>query len=148
MRLVLDTNVLARVVISPQGLASELFDRLGSEHFLVTSPQLLTELSRVLAYERVQKLHRLDAREIHEFVRNVEAGSVLVELPEVVPAIVEADPDDDVVIATAVAGEADAIYTRNRHLYAPRVIDHLRQWSIVVIDDVQLISVLRSQNSL
>jgi hypothetical protein len=68
MRLVLDTNVLARVVISPVGLAAELFDRVRIEHVLVSSSEMLAELSRVLRYKHLQKLHGLDELEIDEFV--------------------------------------------------------------------------------
>lgn len=146
MRLVLDTNVLARVVMSPQGLAAELFDRVRVEHVLVSSPDMLAELSRVLAYDRVRKLHQRDDQEIGEFVQNVEAGSVLVQLPADIPAVVQADPADDAVVATAVLGQADAICTRNRHFYTADVVAYLRQWSIEVVDDVHLIALLRSQS--
>jgi putative PIN family toxin of toxin-antitoxin system len=100
MRLVLDTNVLARVVISPKGLAAELFDRVRLEHILVSSAEMLAELTRVLSYDRLRKLHRLDDRAIEDFVRYVERGSALVGLPADIPSIVAADPDDDVVVAT------------------------------------------------
>ncbi len=146
MRLVLDTNVLTRVVISPSGLAADLFDRIRAEHVLVSSSEMLAELSRVLQYDRVWKLHQLDEVEINEFVREVEAGSSLVALPDDVPAIVKADPDDDVVVATAILGQADAICTRNRHLYVDDVVNHLRQCSIEVIDDIQLMALLRTQD--
>ena len=127
MPLVLDTNVLTRVVISPHGLAAELFDRIRLEHILVSSRGLISELSRVLAYDRVRELHRLDDQDISEFVRHVEAGSIIIDLPTRIPAVVTADPDDDVVIATAILGEADAICTRNRHLYALDVLTYLRR---------------------
>src|SRR5687768_10933096 len=145
MRLVLNTNVLTRVVISPQGLAAELFDRIRAEHVLVSSSEMLAELSRVLAYDRVRKLHQRNDQEIDEFAQNVKAGSVLVQLPVDIPAVVKVDPDDDAVVATAVLGQADAVCTRNTHRYAAEVIAYLYQWSIEVIDDVQLMALLRSQ---
>jgi len=147
MRLVIDTNVLARVVFSPQGPAAELFDRVRSEHLLVTSPEMLSELWRVLGYERVRRLHQLDDRGIEQFVREVERGSVLVRLPEHVPEVVKADSDDDSVIATAILGQADAICTRNRHFYAEDVIAYLQKWTIEVVDDVQLLVLLRNLGS-
>lgn len=52
MRIVLDTNVLARAVGSPAGPAAELFERIAAEHVLGVSSELLAELSRVLGYER------------------------------------------------------------------------------------------------
>jgi predicted nucleic acid-binding protein len=132
--------------MSPQGLAAELFDRIRTEHLLLSSSELLAELSRVLRYERVLKLHRLDDKEIDAFVRSVEAGSIVVPLPADIPAVVKADPDDDLVVATAILGEADAICTRNRHLYALDVVQYLRGWSIEIIDDLQLMGVLRGES--
>jgi putative PIN family toxin of toxin-antitoxin system len=146
MRLVLDTNVLARVVMSPHGPAAELFDRVRAGHLLVSSPEMLSELSRVLGYERVRSIHQLDDVGVERFVREVEAGSQLVRLPQDIPAVVNADPDDDSVIATAILGQAEAICTRNRHFYAADVIAYLRRWSIEVIDDVQLLVLLRNQD--
>jgi predicted nucleic acid-binding protein len=69
MRIVLDTNVLARVVMSPRGPAAELFDRIRLDHLLITSLEMLAELSRVLAYERVRHIHQLNDHEVADFVR-------------------------------------------------------------------------------
>jgi hypothetical protein len=66
-------------------------------------------------------------------------------LPADLPVVVTADLDDDAVVATAILGQADAICTRNRHLYAADVVAYLRRWSIEVIDDIQLLVLLRSQ---
>jgi predicted nucleic acid-binding protein len=41
MRLILDTNVLARVVMSPHGPAAALFDLIRSEHMLISSLEML-----------------------------------------------------------------------------------------------------------
>jgi hypothetical protein len=92
----------------------------------------------------VRAFHRLDDASIDAFVSHVQAGSILVRLPESIPAVVKADPDDDIVIATAILGQAEAICTRNRHLYGPDVARYLRHWSIEVIDDIQLLALLRS----
>jgi putative PIN family toxin of toxin-antitoxin system len=146
MRLVLDTNILTRVVISPQGLAAELFDLVRADDILVSSSEMLAELVRVLAYDRVRRLHQRSDEEIGEFVQFIAAGSVLVQLPADIPAVVKADADDDAVVATAVLGQADAICTRNRHFYLVDVVAYLRKWSIEVIDDVQLTALLRSQS--
>lgn len=50
MRIVLDTNVLARALASPGGPAGEVFEQAMVGHTLVVSLELLSELTRVLAY--------------------------------------------------------------------------------------------------
>jgi len=51
MRVVLDTNILARSAYSFSGPAAEALDLLGKPgHTLIASPYLLDELGRVLRY--------------------------------------------------------------------------------------------------
>ena len=145
MRIVLDVNILARVVMSPQGPAAELFDRLRSGHLLVSSVEMLADLSRVLAYERVRRIHQLDDRGIEEFVARIEEGSLVVALPQSIPAVVPADPDDDVVIATAVIGRAEVLCTRDGHLRAPEVRAYCSNRGIRVMTDVELLKELCAQ---
>lgn len=143
MRVVLDTNILARIPASPHGPAGELFDCLRSEHLLISSSELLAELVRVLGYERLRKIHGLDDAAIEEFVEHVEAGSLLVALPDPLPRVVPDDADDDAVIATAIAGKGDVICTRNRHLFHPDVLACCRLHEIRVLSDVELLGELR-----
>lgn len=146
MRVVLDTNVLVRAVSSPHGPAGELFDCLFlfPGHLLITSGELLVELSRTLAYERVKKLHGLDYEAMSRFVDMVESGSFVVSIPESIPRVVPADADDDVVIATAVAGAAEVICTRNKHLRHSDVFAYCAARSIRILDDLELLAELRS----
>jgi putative PIN family toxin of toxin-antitoxin system len=144
MRVVLDTNILVRVVTSPNGPAAELFDRLYPTHLLVTSAPLLLELSRTLAYDRLRKLHGLGDAELKRFVDRVETGSLVVDLMEPSPRVVPDDADDDFVIATSVAGGADVICTRNRHLRHPDVILYCAARSIRVADDLELLQEMRT----
>jgi predicted nucleic acid-binding protein len=59
MRVVLDTNILARAVGSRNGPASELFECICAKHTLITSSKLLAELARVLSYDRIRSMHQL-----------------------------------------------------------------------------------------
>jgi len=144
MRVTLDTNILARVAFSPHGPAGELFDVIQAHHTLVLSPAMLTELSRVLNYERVRRLHRLGDAAIAGFVKSIEAGALIVGLAQPVAAVVSADPDDDYVIATAVAGNSGVICTRNKHFVHPDVLDYCRSHGIRVLSDLELLGELRA----
>jgi putative PIN family toxin of toxin-antitoxin system len=144
MRVVLDTNVLARVVMSPTGPAGELFDRIRADHLLIVSAELLAEFSRVLAYDRVRRIHGLDDAGIEYFVEELEAGALVASLPNPLPRVVPDDADDDQVVATAVVGAANTICTLNKHLYHPEVITYCRQRAIEIVDDATLLGQLRS----
>jgi len=147
MRIVLDTNVLVRVVTSPSGPAAELFDLVRDHHHLVMSTNLAEELSNVLLRDRLRRRHQLDDRQVRDFVDALMAGASVVSLPKILPRIVAHDEDDDNVVATAVHGAADVLCTWNTHLYHQDVVDYCRQHAIEIMDDPQLLNVLRTERS-
>jgi predicted nucleic acid-binding protein len=50
-----------------------------------------------------------------------------------------ADPKDDPIVYTAVAGKADVLCTLDRHFQSPAVLDFLRTHGIRVLSDVELL---------
>jgi hypothetical protein len=82
---------------------------------LVTSGAQIDELRRVLTYDRLRPyIAAADAEALHE---TISAAAVVVhELPEVDAA---SDEDDNMILATAIAGGADLIVTGDKsHLLA------------------------------
>ena len=59
------------------------------------------------------------------------------------PIIVK-DVDDDPVIYTAVAGRAEVLCTRDAHFYEEAVLVFSRQKGIEIMDDVDLLRVIRT----
>lgn len=123
MRVVLDTNVLARAADGPPGLANELVLACTQlPHDLVLSPQLVSKLSRVLRYERVRSQHGLSDEGIETYLADLQAVAVIVLPPPEPRPVVPFDPDDDPVVATAIAAQADVLCTLDRHLHHPSVV--------------------------
>jgi putative PIN family toxin of toxin-antitoxin system len=145
MRIVLDTNVLARAALPTSGLARELLMRCTkSPHVVVLSEFILSEVSRVLRYPRMQKAHGLTDHEIEEYVADLKSACITVLLPdEPPPAIVAADPNDDPILATAIAGQAAVLCSLDRHLHRPEVVAYCRARGIEVMTDAVLIDRLR-----
>jgi hypothetical protein len=61
------------------------------------------------------------------------------------PPIVLKCPDDDPVVYTALAGAADVTCTVDRHFYEPNVLEFCSRYGIQVMDDVELLRILRQQ---
>jgi len=61
--------------------------------------------------------------------------------------IVAKNPDDDLIIATAVAGQADVICTRDKHFRDPAVQSYCTARGIQIMTDVELLTVLRQSGS-
>jgi hypothetical protein len=117
MRVVFDTNLFISYLITHRPPIATLIDcHLAAERFtLVSTPALLEELDRVLRYPRLQRYYDDETRT--RFVALVAAISELVDLPDDIPSI-SRDPDDDLVIACAVVGRADAIVSGDNDLLA------------------------------
>ena len=144
MRLVLDTNILARAATGPASPARELLElALGPDHTLVTSEFLLEELLRVLHYDRLRAIHGWSPEEIRHYVGWLRDGSVVVPIPAgSADAVVLADPDDDPIVATAVLGQADVLCTWDRHFFSSAVQQHFNQIGLRVLRDTDLLQEL------
>lgn len=144
MRVLLDTNVLARAAAGPSGLANELvLAATRPEHVLVLSPFLVSELSRVLRYDRLRQVHGLDDAGIDQYVADLLMVAELVVPPGNPDAVVTDDPDDDPVVAAAIAGKGELLCTKDRHLLSPDVVAYCAAHGVRVVSDVDLVRVLQ-----
>lgn len=109
MRLVLDTNVLIAAFIS-HGACNELLEHCVLNHEIVLSTFILAELK-----EKLTGKFKFSAREANAVVRLVESRSTVAAITPLVSAICR-DPDDDNVIATAIAGQCVCIITGDKDL--------------------------------
>ncbi|HEY3739062.1 MAG TPA: putative toxin-antitoxin system toxin component, PIN family [Bryobacteraceae bacterium] len=145
MRIVLDTNILVRAnpAAPPKGLARDLLlTVLSGPHTLILSPAILAEVERVLSYPRVQARWPLTAEAIERYLFILRETATLVDLPSAFPAIVS-DPDDDLVLQTAIAGHADVMCTRDDHFNSKIVASVCADHGIRMIDDISLLQDLR-----
>lgn len=114
-RLLLDTNVVVSAMLwggPPRYLLNLALD---GQLVLVSSTALLAELRHTLGYARLAKRLALLNTSVATLMQEYQAIVTLVQLVEVAPVIPD-DPDDDVVVATALAGQAELIVSGDRHL--------------------------------
>lgn len=116
IRAVLDTNVLASATIVPQGYAARIVERWRKRGFvLLLSPLLLEELDEVLRYPRLRRRHGWPEERIGEYVGGLKDMATVTPGLMVIAAVPE-DPDDDVLIACALEGQAQYLVTGDQHL--------------------------------
>ena len=145
MRIVLDTNILIRANPKGQGPARELLQKIiTGDHVLITSDFLMQELARVLTYPRIEKRWRLHPREVEQYLQVLGSLSEVVKPQPGIP-IVSKDVDDDPIIYTAVTGKADVLCTLDAHFYEDSVKSFCAQKSIAIMDDAELLRVMRSR---
>jgi putative PIN family toxin of toxin-antitoxin system len=110
VRVLLDTNVWIAAFVSRGGVCSALLEHCSEAHDLVSSEGLLEEYR-----EKLIGKFRLSPEAAEARVALVRPILQLVD-PEPLPIPVCRDPDDDLVLATAIAGSCHCIITGDKDL--------------------------------
>jgi uncharacterized protein len=137
MRMVLDTNVVVAGLLwngPPRRLLSMAVD---SEASFYSSPVLLEELAQTLGYAKFTPRIAVFKTSVDELVARYAALVSLVT-PSTVPRVVANDPDDDHVIAAAVAARAALIVTGDRKHLLPIGVHE----GIAIVTAVQALATL------
>jgi putative PIN family toxin of toxin-antitoxin system len=118
VRAVVDANVLISAALSARGPSAEILRNNRDGAFeMVVSELLLAELSRALAYPKLRK--RVPAEKAAAFVGWVRDLGALAEDPPHPAPVRSPDPDDDYLLALAIARRAFLV-TGDQHLLGLR----------------------------
>jgi uncharacterized protein len=116
VRVVLDTNTIISGLISQSGFPRKLLDGARTQQFdLCSSPVLMAELLDVLSREKFSSRLSLAGITPLDIVRDLRRLAYICT-PANVPRVIENDPDDDHVLACAVAAQANLIVSGDKHL--------------------------------
>lgn len=114
LRAVIDTNVLVAAAIKPTGTCRQLLDAAIEQKWLpVISPHLLDELEVVL--RRPKFASKLTEETISDFVASLASASEIAADPPS-PAQHTSDPDDDYLVALALATDVDVLISGDADL--------------------------------
>jgi putative PIN family toxin of toxin-antitoxin system len=147
MRIVLDTNILARANPNSKGVARILLLTIleSAEHVLVLSPFLLRETERVLSYPRLQAIWPLTPVEVEQYKQALQDFVELVN-PPVQRRVVPNDREDDPVLETALSGRAQVLCTLDRHFHHRTALRFCREHGIQLLTDIEFLSILRDRS--
>ncbi len=134
---VVDTNVWVSAFLNPDGYQARLAAAGKDRQFeVVVSQPLLDELLAVLSRPRIMKVRQTTVGDAETFVQMVSAVARLVDVSGSLGIC--RDPDDDVLLETAVVGGATYVVSRDEDV--TRDLELVRQFEE---RGVQLLTVSR-----
>jgi putative PIN family toxin of toxin-antitoxin system len=112
----LDTNIFISGFISPSGYPSQIIEAWQNREFiLLTSDEIITEVSKVLNYPKIKKSFSLSDDEIEKYLTLISKYSQ--RMPgELKVNVITENPSDNMFIACALEGKADFIISGDNHL--------------------------------
>ena len=136
LKAVIDTNQFVSSLISKQGPSAQLIDRWRQQKFiLVTSPEIIAEIQRVLEYPHISKKYKLSKSDVQSLLTLIAHEAVVIpKLPAV--HVIKDDPDDDKFLACAFAARAEYIVSGDQHLLS---LGSYKSISIVTVKEFLLI---------
>ncbi len=124
MRAVVDTNILVRAVIKPQGSVGPVLQRLRRrEYTLLISRATLDELVEVLYRPRLRTKYQLSDRVLRATLRLIVLRSELIR-PDRHITICR-DPRDDKFLEVAVGGHVQVIVSGDEDLLTLNPFEHI-----------------------
>jgi putative PIN family toxin of toxin-antitoxin system len=116
LRAVIDTNLFISGLFARDSLSAQLQDLWINQEFeLITSVEIIKEISRVLNYPRIQERFKPREENIRRFFRLIFRKAVISKDIYQTDRIV-ADPTDNKFLACALEKKADYIVSRDPHL--------------------------------
>ena len=138
MIVVIDTNVIVSSLLSPGGPPAKVIKRWEADRFgVVISPPLLSELERVLKYQRVRKYYKKPQETVTTLLKRLGAVATVVD-PHFTLDVIREDPVDNRVLECAIAGGASYIITGNAHLLK------LKEYQgVVILNPVEFLALVK-----
>ena len=131
LKAVVDTNLFISGLFGEGSLSAKLQDLWIKQTFeLVTSIEIMKEVSRVLHYPRIRQQFNIKEETIRRFFRLVFRKSIVTKDLYTTDKITD-DPTDNKFLACALEGQADFIISRDPHLR------NLKQFHGIPIVDVK-----------
>ena len=128
IRVVLDTNVLVSAIIS-DGKSRELLKKgIARQYQIVTSDLILKELVSVLRRPKFKTSEDEVRKTVIALIRTADVVSVKTKIKAV-----EVDPKDDMIIETAIDGDAEIIVSGDSHLIALKIFEEIK---IVTVEEM------------
>jgi putative PIN family toxin of toxin-antitoxin system len=147
VRVVVDTSVSVSAAINPTGYPARVMAAFLEGRFtLVTSEPMLEELAVKLYLPRIRRRTGLTLEEVADLIDGIGEAAEVVEVIGNVQLC--RDPNDDMVIETALNGKADVLVSRDEDLTrAPEVATALAAAGVRVMTVARFLEALEEDGA-
>jgi putative PIN family toxin of toxin-antitoxin system len=146
VRILFDTNILVSAFLRPNGLIGRtVATALEPAHLLVSSREILTEVTRTLRYERLALYHRKNEDEIYKYLTWLYENSELITIDPTRNMPIR-DVKDNIILQTAIRGSIHVLCTQDQDFFNPPASQFLFECGIEVMNAQQLFAILCSRN--
>ena len=116
MSYLIDTNVVVSGLMLPDSTPGRIVAAWSESEFdVVSSPEQLAEIARVLGYPKIRRVLKWDNARIEQFIQRLHVRVEIVD-PDSVVAETPRDPDDTPILGALLAAKADFLVTGDRDL--------------------------------
>jgi putative PIN family toxin of toxin-antitoxin system len=138
-RAVLDSNILVSALIKPIGKPAQIIAHARADKFtLILSEDILAEARGVLHRKHIQKKYHPTPDAIRDFLDALrDLAEFVTDAP--VANLIPNDPPDNLIIASAVGGQADYLVSGNAHL-----LDLKQHGKIQMVTPAQFLTMLEN----
>ncbi|MBI4689002.1 MAG: putative toxin-antitoxin system toxin component, PIN family [Nitrospirae bacterium] len=144
VKAVVDSNIWVSALVAPMGTAAKLIDLWEKGKFkLVISEQQTAELFEVLSRTQFTTKYRLDEKKVEDLIISVAENAEHIFIGK---SLINwcRDPDDDVIIETAIRGGAKYLVTGDKDISSDNAVSALlSQHGVTVISLSNFLALIR-----
>lgn len=144
-RVVLDTNIFIRSILSPKGLGAKIVDLWKAKEFLLLlSHELLDEITEVLLNLKLMMKYNYSFEDVKSLIILCKKQAIIVK-PAIILQICR-DPDDDKIINCAIVGRAHYLVSGDTELYDDYDVNRiLLEYGVKVIRPEKFIEIFEEE---
>lgn len=146
-RVVLDTNIFIRSILSPKGLGAKIVDLWKAKEFLLLlSHELLDEIAEVLLNLKLMMRYNYSFEDVKSLIILCKKQAIIVK-PALILQICR-DPDDDKIINCAIVGRSHYLVSGDADLYDDNNVKRiLFEYGVQVIKPEEFIEIFEEEES-
>lgn len=146
-RVVLDTNIFIRSILSPKGLGAKIVDFWKqNQYVLLLTHEMLDEIADVLLNLKLMLKYKYSFQDVESLIILLKKQAIIIKSASIMQIC--RDPDDDKIINCAIVGRSHYLVSGDADLYDDNNVKRfLSEYGIQVIKPEEFIEIFKEEQS-